>query len=142
MQGQEIFGPFFGMMLVTFLVWILLYKRRISYLVGHRIHAQKVATPQKVEALIPDEVQYPANNFKNLLELPVLFYVVCLYLYVSGNVDTLYVIAAWLYVALRAVHSVVQCTSNIVMRRFAVYMASSVVLWLIVLRGAWQALTL
>ena len=139
MQGQEIFGPFIGMMLLTLVVWIVLYIRRIGYLRSHRIHAQKVATPEKVAAVIPDEVQYPANNFKNLLELPVLFYFLCLYLYVSGNVDSWYVMGAWAYVGLRAIHSVVQCTTNIVMRRFVVYMASSIVLWVMVLRAALYA---
>lgn len=126
------------MILVTFVVWIVLYVRRIGYLRSNRIHAQKVATPEKVAELIPDDVQYPANNFRNLLELPVIFYALCLYLHVSGNVDSWYVIGAWLYVALRAIHSLIQCTTNIVMRRFAAYMASSVVLWAMVLRAAVQ----
>jgi hypothetical protein len=139
MQGQEIFGPFFGMMLLTLFVWIVLYVRRISYLKANRIHAQKLATPEKVAQVIPDEVQYPANNFKNLFELPVLFYLLCLYLFVSGNVDSWYVMGAWAYVALRAIHSFVQCTTNIVMRRFVVYMASSIVLWVMVLRAALYA---
>lgn len=136
MQGQEIFGPFFAMMLVTFVVWLLLYKRRVGYLRSHRVHPQKVKTREKVAEIIPDEVQYPAHNFSNLLELPLLFYLLCLYLFVTGNVDTPYVIGGWVYVALRALHSVIQCTTNIVMRRFAVYMASSVVLWLMIGRAA------
>jgi len=139
MQGNEIFGPFFGMILLTLIVWIALYVRRIGYLKRNRIHAQKVSTPDKVVDVIPEHVQYPAYNFRNLLELPVLFYVLCLYLYVSGNVDSLYVIAAWLFVALRAVHSTIQCTTNIVMQRFTAYMAGAVVLWLMVLRAALSA---
>lgn len=136
MQGNEIFGPFFGMILLTLIVWIALYVRRIGYLKRNRIHAQKVSTPDKVVDVIPEHVQYPAYNFRNLLELPVLFYMLCLYLYVSGNVDTLYVIAAWLFVGLRAVHSTIQCTTNIVMQRFTAYMAGAVVLWFMVLRAA------
>ena len=136
MQGQEIFGPFFGMLLLTLIVWIVLYVRRIGYLKSNRVHAQKVATPEKVAQVIPEEVQYPANNFKNLFELPVLFYFLCLYLYVSGNVDSWYVMGAWAFVGLRAIHSCVQCTTNIVMRRFVVYMAGAIVLWVMVLRAA------
>ena len=107
MQGQEIFGPFFGMMLLTLVVWIVLYVRRIGYLKSHRVHAQKVATPEKVSEIIPDEVQYPAHNFKNLFEMPVLFYFLCLYLFASGNVDSWYVMGAWTFVGLRAIHSIV-----------------------------------
>jgi hypothetical protein len=136
MQGNEIFGPFFGMILLTLIVWIALYVRRIGYLKRNRIHAQKVSTPDKVVDVIPEHVQYPAYNFRNLLELPVLFYMLCLYLYVTGNVDSMYVFAAWLFVGLRAVHSTIQCTTNIVMQRFSAYMAGAVVLWFMVLRAA------
>ena len=135
MQKTDIFGPFFAMMLVTLVVWIVLYVRRLGYLMANRIHAQKLATPDKVMALIPEEVQYPAYNFRNLLELPLLFYALCLYLHATGNADALYVVGAWAYVAIRAVHSIIQCTTNIVVRRFAAYMASSLVLWFMILRA-------
>jgi hypothetical protein len=140
MQATEIFGPFFAMILLTFVVWIVMYIGRIRYSIANRVNAQRLGTPEKVVQVLPEEIQYPAYNLTNLLELPIIFYALCLYLFVSGNVDALYVIAAWLYVALRAVHSVIQCTSNIVMRRFAVYMASSVVLWSMVLRAVAQLL--
>ena len=136
MQATEIFGPFFAMIFLTFAVWIVMYVRRIRYSMANRIHAQRFATPEKAVKVLPEEVQYPAYNLSNLLELPIIFYALCLYLFVTGNVDALYVIAAWSYVGLRAVHSVIQCTTNIVMRRFAVYMASSLVLWVMVIRAA------
>lgn len=136
MQGTEIFAPFFAMILLTLTVWVVMYIRRIRYSVANRVNAQRLGTPDKVVQVLPDEVQYPAYNLSNLLELPIIFYAVCLYLFVTANVDALYVIAAWSYVGLRAVHSLIQCTTNIVMRRFAVYMASSLVLWFMVLRAA------
>ena len=127
------------MILLTLVVWIVLYVRRIRFLVGHRVPAQKVATPEKVAAVIPEAVQYPANNFRNLFELPVLFYAVCLYLFVTGSVDIAYVIAAWVFVGLRAVHSAIQCTTNVVTHRFAVYAAGALALWFMVLRAALSA---
>jgi len=136
MQGNEIFGPFFAMILLTLTVWIVMYLGRIRYSLANRINAQRLGTPEKVVKVLPEEVQYPAYNLRNLLELPIIFYAMCLYLFVTANVDTLYVIAAWSYVALRALHSVIQCTTNIVMRRFAAYMASSLVLWFMVFRAA------
>ena len=139
MQGIEILQPVIAMILVTLVVWTALYVRRIRFLVTHRVHAQRVSTPEKVSELIPEHVQYPANNFKNLFELPVLFYAICLYLYVTGSVDNLYVIAAWAFVALRAVHSAIQCTTNIVMHRFTVYMMGALALWFMVLRAALAA---
>ena len=139
MEGNAILQPLIAMILVTLVVWTALYVRRIRFLVSHRVDAQKVSTPEKVSELIPEHVQYPANNFKNLFELPVLFYALCLYLYVTGSADTAYVIAAWAFVALRAVHSTIQITTNIVMHRFVVYMAGAAALWFMVLRAAVQA---
>jgi hypothetical protein len=55
-----------------------------------------------------------------------------------GYVDSVYVSSAWLYVAFRAIHSLIHCTRNIVKARFAVYMLSSIVLWFMVIRAAWQ----
>jgi hypothetical protein len=127
------------MMALTFVVWVAMYVRHIAYIKINRVHPQRLATPDKVVEIIPEKVQYPAYNLRNLLELPILFYALCLYLYVTGSVDQLFVAAAWVYVGLRGVHSAIQCTTNNVMRRFSFYMASSLVLWFMILRAALDA---
>lgn len=43
---------------------------------------------------------------------------------------------AWLYVALRVAHSLVQATINIVMPRFAIFMAATLVLLVMSIRAA------
>lgn len=136
MAGAAIFGPFFGMFLLTFVVWVYMYARRLSYVKVNRIAAQRLTTAVRRDEIIPEEVSYPAYNLRNLFELPVLFYATCLYLYVSQQVDTVYVVAAWLFLTLRIVHSAIHCTTNIVVARFTVYMLSAFVLWFIVLRAA------
>jgi hypothetical protein len=77
---------------------------------------------------VPGEVSLPNRNLMNLLELPVLFYVVCLAFFVTGKVDTLAVVLAWSYVALRAAHSVIHLSYNNVFHRLSAYAASNVVL--------------
>ena len=141
MSGEEIFKPFFGMMLLTFIVWIVMYVRRLHYIVSNRIDTRQLTIPEKGAALIPENVSWPAYNLRNLFELPVLFYVLCLYLYVSSSVDSLFVSAAWLFVALRTIHSLVHCSRNIVNLRFAVYMLGAVTLWFMIMRAAWLLLT-
>jgi hypothetical protein len=138
MTNNEIFGPFLAMMLLTAIVWVVMYWRRLGYILSHRIDSQKLTIPEKGAALIPEEVNWPSYNFRNLFELPVLFYALCLFVYVMGYVDSVYVSSAWLYVAFRAIHSLIHCTRNIVKARFAVYMLSSIVLWFMVIRAAWQ----
>lgn len=129
MNSDAIFQPFLGMLLLTFVVWLLLYKRRIGYMKRERIHPQKVTTPEKFRERAPEEINYPANNLANLFELPVVFYALCLYLYVSGQVDIVYVVAAWVFFVFRVAHSFVHCTFNRVYLRFYLYAAASVALW-------------
>ena len=37
MTGNEIFGPFLAMMLLTAIVWVVLYYRRLSFIFANRI---------------------------------------------------------------------------------------------------------
>ena len=136
MDVADIFTPFIGMLSLTFLVWVHLYVRRIGYMIKHRIDAQKLTTPEKGKSLIPEAVNYPAYNLANLFELPVVFYALCLYLYVSGNVDPTYVAAAWVFFLLRVLHSVVHCTFNRVIVRFWLYALYALALWFMLARAA------
>jgi len=129
MLGAEIFLPFVGMLTLTFCVWIVLYVRRIGYMRKHRINPQDLTTPEKGKALMPDYVSYPAYNFANLFELPIVFYAICLYLFVTGTVDQIYVAAAWVFFVARVMHSVVHCTTNRVMWRFNLYVLAALALW-------------
>ena len=79
-------------------------------------------------ANVPGEVSLPNRNLMNLLELPVLFYVVCLAFYVTATVDARALYLAWAYVALRALHSLIHLTYNKVFHRLIAYAASNVVL--------------
>ena len=117
------------MLALTFVVWVLMYARRIGYMKKHRIDPQDMTTPEKGKALLPDYVSYPAYNLANLFELPVLFYAICLYLYVAGSVDQTYVMAAWVFFIARLMHSVVHCTINRVMWRFNLYVLAAFALW-------------
>lgn len=138
MQGAEIFAPFFGMLLLTFAVWVLMYVRRITFMTSNRIAAQRLTTAEKAAQIIPEEVSYAAHNLRNLFELPIVFYTLCLYLYVSGEVDAVYVMAGWVFLGFRILHSVIHCSKNIVILRFQAYMASALVLWFMVLRAVLQ----
>lgn len=85
-------------------------------------------------ANVPGDVSIPNRNFMNLLEAPVLFYVVCIALYVMHKAGPSTVTLAWAYFGLRVVHSLVHLTYNRVMHRLAVYAASTVVLVMLWIR--------
>jgi hypothetical protein len=77
---------------------------------------------------VPAHVSLPNRNYMNLLEMPVLFYIVCLLIYVTGGASQIMVIVAWLYVALRVVHSAIHLSYNRVIHRLIVFAASNFVL--------------
>lgn len=136
MSQTAIFGPFFATILLTFAVWVYMYVRRIRFINGLDIGPNDLAVPGRLTELSPPEVSNPSDNLKNLFEIPVLFYALVLYLFATGQVDTTYLVAAWIFVAFRALHSAVHCTINIVMLRFNLYLISALALWFIAGRAA------
>jgi hypothetical protein len=70
------------------------------------------------------------------MEQPTLFYAVALTLAVVGQGGGLNAGLAWAYVALRIIHSLIQATVNAVTVRFAVFVASAVVLLALAIRAA------
>jgi hypothetical protein len=140
MNNQQILLPMLGMMVLTAVVWFVLYAKRIPAMRRLGKPAQTYTTPDRAAGLLPEEVSYPAYNFKNLFELPVLFYGLCLYLYVTGTADSVDVFAAWLFLGSRIIHSAIHCTVNIVMARFLAYCVGALVLWFMLGRAVWAVL--
>ena len=136
MEQTAILGPFLAMMLLTLAVWVYMYVRRIHFIRSRGLTPEQLRVPGALAELTPAEVSNPSDNLKNLFELPVLFYAVVLYLFVTAQVDALYVGAAWVFVAFRALHSAVHCTFNHVMVRFNLYLMASFAVWLMIGRAA------
>jgi hypothetical protein len=136
MRQAAIFGPFFATMFLTLAVWMYMYVRRISFIMGRGISSQDLATPGALARISPPAVSNPSDNLKNLFEIPVLFYALALYLFVSKQVDAPYLDAAWVFVAFRALHSAVHCTFNLVILRFYLYLIATGAVWFIALRAA------
>ena len=135
MPQTAIFGPVFATVFLTFLVWVYMYIRRISFITKNEISPQDIAVPGALAQLSPPEVGNPSDNLKNLFEIPVLFYALSLYLFVTNQVDAAYVTTAWIFVAFRVLHSAVHCTINIVTLRFYLYLFSTLAVWFIAARA-------
>jgi len=80
---------------------------------------------QNLEGVVPDSVQWKSHNYSHLLEQPTLFYAIALTLALMGIGGGLNYWLAWAYVALRVVHSLIQCTVNVVRYRFLVFLLAS-----------------
>jgi hypothetical protein len=136
MPQSTIFGPFFVMILLTLAVWAYMYVRRLHFIASNHINPQDLAAPNQLSRLVPPAVAAPSDNLKNLFEVPVVFYALALYLFVTAQVDTAHVTAAWAFVLFRILHSAVHSTFNRVSLRFGLYMVSTVALWFMAVRAA------
>ena len=126
MNQAAIFLPVFALAGWTFAILLLIPYKRIKAVALKQLVADDFKLGESKN--VPPSVSLPNHNYTNLLELPVLFYVVCLVLFVTHHVDLIAFYLAWLYVALRVVHSVIHLTSNHVLQRLIVFAASTFVL--------------
>jgi len=133
-EPDAIFGPFFAMMGLTVVVWIHLYAKRIPFI--QSLGDVDLSVPGELARLSPASVSNPSDNLKNLFEMPVLFYALCLHLFATSQVDGGHVAAGWVFVAFRALHSAVHCTFNHVMLRFSLYLVSCLALFTMAVRAA------
>jgi len=138
MSPQAIFAPVLAMMVLTFVVWAYMYLRRIPFIIRSRMSPAQLATPGHLASVSPAQVSNPSDNFRNLFELPVLFYALSLWLALANRVDATYLTAAWVFVAFRALHSAVHCSVNIVLLRFYLYLISSLALLFMLVRAVLQ----
>ncbi|QIR36101.1 hypothetical protein HCG51_04530 [Tolypothrix sp. PCC 7910] len=136
MRQDAIFSPFFASMILTLLVWAYMYIRRINFITSRKLKPQELTISNTLAQISPPSVSNPSDNLKNLFEIPVLFYALVLYLFITQQVDTVYVLAAWIFVVFRVLHSIVHCTFNLVILRFYLYLFATLAVWFIALRAA------
>jgi hypothetical protein len=70
----------------------------------------------------PHHVARITYNLANQFELPVIFYAAVVLLIATNNVMTVDIIAAWIFVAGRVIHSLVQCLTDNVRLRGQVFL--------------------
>jgi hypothetical protein len=133
MDVRLMWWPAVAMVVLTFAVWIRMYRCRIAEMKRERIHPQSVALSAQMAERVKDT--RAADNFRNLFELPVLFYLGLVVAVQTGQVTAVTLTLAWAFVALRVAHSSIHCSYNKVYHRFYAYFAGGVTLW-----ALWAAL--
>lgn len=82
---------------------------------------------QDLEGVLDPRVNWKSHNYAHLMEQPTLFYAVSLIIALLGAAAG-DVLAAWIYVGLRVVHSIWQATVNVVTVRFLLFNLSTLAL--------------
>ncbi len=123
---MDIIYPVFSLVILTF---IMAFATGISRFISVR---RKDINPKYYIFMSgdtpPDYVQKLSRNFANLLETPILFYLLAV-LIIALQIDSaLMVKLAWLYVFFRLVHSVIHISYNHVLHRFTAFLLSMLTL--------------
>ncbi len=118
--------PMLTMVLLHFIVLFYLAKIRADGIQKNKIHPQKFATRDDVSKFVGNSST--SDNFQNLFEMPIVFYVLSLMLIVSKNANNFLSFVAWGYVLSRYLHSFIHCSYNKVMHRFYAFMLSNIFL--------------
>lgn len=89
---------------------------------------------QDLDGVLPDHVNWKAHNYAHLMEQPTIFYPTVIVIALMGA-SAYDVLAAWLYVALRIVHSLWQALRNTVKLRLLLFQLSSLALAFLAIRA-------
>jgi hypothetical protein len=133
MNDTAIFWPMLAHVLLVFIVYLVLATRRRASIVSGEAKIQQF----KVRNEEPASSVTAANNIMNQFELPILFHVVIICLYVTAGISTLALVLAWVFAALRYAHAYVHLTTNKLKWRNMTFRVGLVVLF-----GLWVVFAL
>ena len=120
-EARLLVQPVIALVALTGVVWVLMFAfrnvavaRGVAKLTYYRTYTGNEPPPEWVER--------PARTFMNLLEVPLLFYVLSVFMLQTGQWDSVQVSLAWLFVATRYLHAFVYIGFNYVPMRLATYL--------------------
>lgn len=129
MTQTHFLAPVLGLIIWTLLIWMLMYARRIPAMKKARIAPDTAKSPDgDWKQKMPLSAQASAHNYNHLLEQPTIFYALMFYIVLAEQISSHLYYAAWIYVALRILHSFIQVSSGKVVVRFAIFTLSTLVL--------------
>lgn len=126
MNETAILYPLFVQVFLTFVLQGWMRRERIGSIRRGEVKVEDISLRQP--NWTPRATQI-ANAFHNQLETPMLFYALVAFLMITSQVNILFLILAWLFVAARLYHAYIHTTSNRQPHRFYAFLASSVVLF-------------
>jgi len=125
MSVQLVLPPLFVEVLLTFGVMFGMMYCRTSALQRGETRADDIALR---EPNWPVRANQFAYSFSNQFELPVLFYVLTILEIITRQADLLFVVLAWVFVAMRVMQALVHVTNNKVLVRGAFYGVGAIIL--------------
>ena len=135
MNQTSIFWPMIAHVVLVYIAYTVLGIRRIGAVRSGTVRVSQF----KTRSTEPDTSATAANNILNQFELPMLFHIVCLALFLTNGISYLTLMLAWLFILTRYAHAFVHLTSNRVPIRSNLFAAGLVIVGVM---WAWLALNL
>jgi hypothetical protein len=111
---EQIFYPAFAMF-----SWISIMLFYLAYVRIQAVKGREIKFSQfKLQEGMPEKIQQVSNNVNNLFQVPLLFFIACLFLLILDKVNPLNLFLSWGFVLLRIIHSWVHISENDVNLRF------------------------
>jgi hypothetical protein len=131
----------FGLGFLTLVMAVWMSVVRTSAMKRAGVGFQDAAHTRVLSERLPSSVTRVADNYRHLAEQPTVFYAVALAIVVAGIADPVYAACAWLFLASRVAHSIVQATFNRVTVRALLYTLSWLFLAVLIVRPllSWRA---
>jgi hypothetical protein len=122
---SEILQPVVALLIWSLVIWCWMYATRIPAVLAMKMALDPNMPKGDQMATLPPSVRWKADNYNHLMEAPTMFYAAALTLAIAGAGNGPAALVAWVYVALRVLHSLVQVTKNHIPTRFAVFVLST-----------------
>jgi hypothetical protein len=131
MQYSPILAPVVALVAWSILIMLWMFLTRLPAMKKAGItlgSAPAGSRGAQLDGVVDDETQWKSHNYNHLMEQPTLFYAIALTLALMDMGGGINLWLAWGYVGFRVLHSLVQCTINIVRIRFTLFFLASLCL--------------
>lgn len=131
---MNILYPMFLVITLSGILFLLLGATRVPSIIKYFGKLQAAKHSDDLRPNLPSSARNITDNYNHLFEQPTLFYALVTYIYLMEHADSTHLYLAWLYAALRIVHSVIQITSNNVSYRALIFLGSGACLMLMIIK--------
>lgn len=126
-RPELLVAPMAALFTLTALVWLMMVVARNVAVIRGQASIGYFAD-YKSNIPVDDRFERPARTFNNLMQVPSLFYVICLLMVAEKEGDNVQIALAWAFVALRYAHAFIYVAVNWVPYRFATWASSCIIL--------------
>ena len=122
----------------SLVMWLWMYATRLPAIMKSGQSMDPMKPKSELLSFLPAQVAWKADNHNHLMEQPTIFYAACFVLALLPVASSTALTAAWMYVVLRVIHSLVQALANTINLRFTMHVLGTVPLFVMVFVAAGQ----